>query len=85
MAEVTPIGRVNGKAAKIIREASDTGEPVFVLRAKDIFSVMAVTEYARLVELYGPMDHEFDEAIHNQLNAMKEWQREHAMEVRYPD
>jgi len=79
------IPHLNGKAAKIIKECSASGEPVFVLRAKDIFSVMAVTEYARIVELYGPLDQELAMGVHDQLEKMKNWQRTHVGEVRYPD
>lgn len=76
---------VNAKARKIIAEADETGEPVFVLRAKDIFSVMLVTQYAETIEKYGPQDHEFGEAIHDQLNHMRNWQQANPSRVRYPD
>jgi hypothetical protein len=85
VAEITPIGRVNGKAAKILREASETGEPVFVFRAKDLLSTLAVTEYLGYLEKFLPNYHEMHESVHNQLEAIRDWQREHPHEVRLPD
>lgn len=85
MAEVTSIGRVNGKAAKILMEAADTGEPVFVLRAKDLLSVLGVTAYLRLIEDYTPENHDMHEGIINQLRAMRDWQGANPGEVRLPD
>lgn len=81
---VGPTPVLNGKAAKIVREASETGEPVFVLRSKDLLSVLGVLSYLELVERF-VSDPEMQESIHNQLEAMKEWQRDHAGEVRLPD
>lgn len=73
------------KSERIAVECRSTGEPFFVLRAKDIFSVMAVREYASLVEQYGPVDYDFQEQLEEQVKSMREWQIRHPYEVKYPD
>ena len=51
------------RSERIAVECVERGEPFFVLRAKDIFAVMAVRNYEKLVEEYGPLDLEFHEQI----------------------
>jgi len=77
--------KVHGKAAKIIMDVDGTDEPIFVLRAKDIFATMAIVEYLRVVDSYAPDDHEFEESIVNILERFKTWQKENIQRVRYPD
>lgn len=82
---VPMFGSVTGKAAKIINEVNGTDEPIFVFRAKDIFSIMVVAHYISLLEQYGPEAHDMVISAHEQLEAMKAWQRANVGKVRYPD
>lgn len=79
--------RMRGKAGKIVREIEESGsdEPIFVLRAKDIFTPMVLTKYLELVEQFGPNNYEFAEQITDCLRTIKDWQHHHTDRVRYPD
>ena len=66
-------------------ECVESGEPFFVLRAKDMFSVMAVNNYSKLVDEYGPLDTEFHVAVLDIAQEMREWQMAHQDRVKYPD
>lgn len=79
------LGAIRGKAAKIIEEVMQTGEPIFILRAKDIFSVMGVAAYLGQVEQFGPQAFELVRSGSEQLEVMRQWQIDHVGQVRYPD
>lgn len=79
------VAKIGGKAEKIISEVAETGEPIFILRAKDIFSIQAVTRYINLLEEYGPEAEKIVWGASEQHAIMKAWQRDHIEQVRYPD
>ena len=79
------VAKIGGKAEKIIAEVAESGEPIFILRAKDIFSVMAVARYIGMLEEYGPDAHDMTVGATEQQNVMKAWQRANVERVRYPD
>jgi hypothetical protein len=70
---------------KIIAECEETGEPYFVFRAKDILALFPLKEYERVVELYGPDDHEFAESVATRIAEFKTWQHGNVSKVKYPD
>lgn len=72
-------------AESILAKARANGEPVFVFRAKDFFSVMILAHYAEIIEKYGPDDADFHRDVIDHLNEFKQWQRENVDKVRYPD
>lgn len=72
-------------AESILAKARAQGEPVFVFRAKDFFSVMILAHYAEIIEKYGPDDAQFHRDVIDHLNDFKEWQRQNVDKVRYPD
>ena len=74
-----------GRSANIALECMDSGEPFFVLRAKDIFAVMGVNNYSKLVDEYGPLDVEFHAAVMDVAQEMREWQMANPERVKYPD
>lgn len=78
-------GEFAGKAGHILQKVMVTGEPFFILRAKDLFSVMAISEYLRLIEQYAPENFEFQEGVFESLKTIKEWQKNHPEQLRYPD
>ncbi len=78
-------GRQPSRSEFIAAECVESGEPFFVLRAKDIFSVMAVHNYSKLVEEYGPMNIEFHGNIGDLVHEMREWQQANPDRVKYPD
>ena len=82
---VAMFGSIGGKAAKIINEVAGTDEPIFVFRAKDIFSIMVVSHYIELLERFGPEAHDMVISASEQLAAMKAWQKANVDKVRYPD
>lgn len=73
------------KSEQIVIECVKHDEPFFVLRAKDIFSVMAIRGYQKMVEDYGPYDQDFQIAVASEVENMRSWQFANAHEVRYPD
>lgn len=79
------LSKYTGKARSIIEKCAETGEPIFVFRARDIFSVRVIADYLREVEQYGPSDHEFQQEIAQGLQTFKDWQHAHPGQVRYPD
>jgi len=78
-------GERGSKDSRILESTSATGEPIFIFRAKDIFSVMVLSFYAEIIEKYGPDDTEFHRDVVDALAGFKEWQRTHVAQVRYPD
>ncbi len=73
------------RSEQIAVECIENDEPFFVLRAKDIFSVMAVHNYAKLTEEFGPLDVEFHEAVTEAGKEMRRWQMANPERVKYPD
>lgn len=74
---------LSGKAGHIINSLM-RDEPVFILRAKDILSTMALMHYVGLVETYQP-HHEQLQELTELLNEFRTWQQENRTEVRLPD
>lgn len=81
------LGTLGGKAAKIIHAVvtEGTGEPVFVLRAQDLFSTMAIKKYLDMLEEFAPNDSDIQADLIEVLEAFKEWQKINRDKVRYPD
>jgi len=79
------VGTIHGKAAGIIAECAATDEPFFVLRGKDIFSVMGIAAYTGLLEQYSPNDFNMMQSLIEQMERFKEWQKHNMDKVRYPD
>ena len=70
---------------KILFDATQTDEPIFIFRAKDIISMFALKEYERVVEMYQGDDHEFLQHVSTRIAEFKDWQREHPEEIKLPD
>lgn len=83
--DMVNVAKIGGKAAKIIKEVAESGEPIFILRAKDIFSIQAVGHYIDLLEKYGPEAHDMAIGASEQNQVMRSWQRDNVSMVRYPD
>lgn len=79
------LGAVTGKAAKILAECASTDEPIFVLRGKDIFSVLGIAGYLDFLEKYSPDDHDLMAELVDQVAEFKQWQKNNMDKVRYPD
>lgn len=73
------------RTLRMVEDCLDNDEPFFVLRAKDIFSVMAVRNYGDLVEKYGPLDFDFQKRLLEHAERMREWQVSNPSLVKYPD
>lgn len=73
------------KGEAIVEDCLIRGEPFFVFRARDIFSIIALKTYLRQLEDFGPDDPEFHEGIVNCLKKFRAWQTENVTDVRYPD
>lgn len=74
-----------GKAGKILQGCAETGEPIFIFRAKDLFSIQVLMHYMDIVERFGPSSYELQEEVAEQVKAFKDWQRDNVDKVRYPD
>lgn len=77
--------RKTSKSELIVQECLRDDEPFFVLRAKDIFSVMGVHNYLKLVEEYGPVDFDYQEEVARVSINMRNWQTAHPERIKYPD
>lgn len=60
-------------------------EPIFILRAQDILSVMAIRHYASLIENYCYHDTHQLESVVQAANEFAQWQRENPGKVKLPD
>lgn len=80
-----PVPSRRGDKAQHILESLEEDEPFFIFRAKDIFSIMVLANYAEIIEKYGPDDADFHRDVIDQLLAFKHWQRNNVEKVRYPD
>lgn len=78
------LGAIHGKAVKIIAECAQTGEPVFVFRAKDLLSIFALKEYEKVNEQFGASP-DMGEDIATNIRVFQEWQQDHRDQVRFPD
>ena len=76
---------VSKSAEGIVRKAFENGEPVFVLRAKDIFSLPIISRYLNMVRTRGPTNSDYEKDIENIFQAFRTWQEDHVGQVRYPD
>lgn len=81
MADGAGIGPKDGR---ILRAVDRTDEPIFILRAQDLLSVLAISEYLLLVERYLPHTELAMEVTHR-LEEFREWQRAHPGSVKLPD
>lgn len=73
------------KGLRIVEECEATGEPYFVVRAKDMLGLMVVIEYARLLEIYRPGAFDMAEGIANARNSFVKWMDENPTAVHLPD
>jgi hypothetical protein len=73
------------KGERIVSQCLQNDEPFFVFRARDIFTIMVLKQYIKLVEDYGPDDPDFQSTIIDFINDLKGWQRNNVSQVRYPD
>lgn len=70
---------------KILNETSQTDEPIFIFRAKDILSMFPLKEYERRVEDYAGDDHEFQLHVATRIAEFRDWQRNNADKIKLPD
>lgn len=68
---------------RIFEEATAAGEPVFVIRAKDKWSVEAIYAYDRLVE--DDVGSEFRAAIDDLVDDFARWRVDHVDQIKAPD
>lgn len=71
-------------AHSVIDKAFANDEPVFVMRAKDVHSVRALSAYLASVQ-GGGSSPEFIEDIIRIHRAFRLWQTDHTDQVRFPD
>ena len=76
---------VHKSAARMVDEAGFEGEPVFVIRAKDLLSVPVITEYIDMMRRFGSADPVFEEDMRNIRAEFIAWQKDNPERVRYPD
>lgn len=77
--------RVSKSAEGIVQRAFENGEPVFVIRAKDIFALPTLSKYLGMVRTQGPTNPAYEADIENIFQAFRTWQEENIGQVRYPD
>lgn len=73
------------KDDRIIQQAHETDEPIFVLRAKDLLSTLAIGEYINFLERYVPGDSPILIEAVDRLNEFREWQKTNPGKVKLPD
>jgi hypothetical protein len=75
---------IGGKAGEILASL-DEGEPIFILRARDLLSTLTIRHYASLVEDYLFMGGNQLKNIVMMANEFAEWQRKNPGKVHLPD
>lgn len=80
---VVPVAPVSGKAGEILQHLHP-GEPVFILRAKDILSTFALDEYAKFVEKFSPHSPQLASIV-DVTNDFRSWQVANPDKVKLPD
>jgi len=73
------------KGERIVHQCLQDDEPFFVFRARDIFTIMVLKHYMKIVEDYGPDDPDFQSTIVDFITELRMWQSIHPRQVRYPD
>lgn len=73
------------KGHRIVADCSRSGEPFFVLRAKDLLSVPAIKQYLNSLSDYEGDDPTHVMQVAEILQQFKTWQRANADKVRLPD
>jgi len=68
---------------RIFEEATGSGEPVFVIRAKDILGPAAILAYASLAD--DTATPEFMEALHDLEGEFHAWRAANPDEIKVPD
>lgn len=82
-AGMTPVVPVTGKAGEILQHLHP-GEPVFVLRAQDVLSVLNMNHYLTLIETYSPHSDQA-QSITDMIGSFLSWQRANPSLVKLPD
>lgn len=77
--------QTHNKTGRILEACRASGEPIFVLRAKDILSNMVIAEYLEKVDKYTPTNHKLQGQVAEILDQFLEWQKSNMNQVRYPD
>lgn len=77
-------GGRNTKADRILQNLLP-GEPIFVLRGKDILSLMALQHYTTLLELYTPHNTEQLEGLSHVMDLFRLWQYQNPDKIKLPD
>lgn len=78
-------GILKPKGLRIVQQCIDSGEPYFVFRAKDIFSLMVLGEYAELIDKYLPQASEMAAGVADAKDEFHAWQVANPESLRYPD
>lgn len=78
-------GTPKPKGLRIVQQCIDSGEPYFVFRAKDIFSLMVLGEYAELIDKYLPQASEMAAGVADAKDDFHAWQIQNPDRLRYPD
>lgn len=78
-------GTLKPKGLRIVQQCIDSGEPYFVFRAKDIFSLMVLGEYAELIDKYLPQASEMAAGVADAKDEFHAWQVANPESLRYPD
>lgn len=73
------------RAKNILKKVEGTDEPIFVLRAKDMFSLFLLAQYWDMVEKIGPGNPDFEELVASTMQEFRQWQMRNPDRVKYPD
>lgn len=73
------------KGPKIVAECEASGEPYFVIRAKDFFAMSALMRYTEEVHRTGPDNPEFSAELTRLGREFATWRAKNTRKVRYPD
>jgi len=77
--------KTSKSAQDILNKADERDEPVFIIRAKDIFALPTLNYYIAQVKNYGPSSPDFLQELHSIREAMKSWRDDNVERVHYPD
>lgn len=72
-------------AKEIIEKARDNNEPIFIVRAKDYYSLVAVQSYDIAIQRDCVLSNDFKDEIHQICEDFVNWRFENKEQVRKPD
>ena len=63
----------------------ESDEPIFILRAKDVFSSATIIKYTEFMIKSGGFTPELEESMHKIIDSFLDWQENNTDQIKFPD